>query len=154
MNWLSPSVPANWNTAERTAGDSSSLVTSTRKRTTSSATRSTARKLNCCAALPQDGTEGTGADVPVIGMAGWVSGCTAAMRTLVCVSEPMFDTLKDTVASSQLSRKLSPSPLPIAMLAVVTSTLRFAPAAGTTSTQVLMGARQVSERPTAITPYE
>jgi hypothetical protein len=75
---------------------------STRNVTGSSATMSTARNENVSGALPQVAS-GTPPPGTVTAMPGWLSGCTAARRTFVWATVPMFDTGRVTVTFSQLS---------------------------------------------------
>ena len=103
-NWESPSVPAgSGTTKERTAGASSLLVTSTRKRMAASGARSTARNVKAGAVEVAQAARLTPGAKPVTAMPGWLRDCAATTRTFVSGSAPVLVTGRVTATLSQLS---------------------------------------------------
>ena len=129
-----------------------SAVTSMRNCVVWSKASPLARTFTLPTALPHSASEAATVAGSVVNTveAGWVSGTTFTMRTLVSPPVPVFCTVTPRVAVSQLSRKPSSSP-PVTVTATAGSRPRLPPATGTVVAVLLMRPTQAAVAPTGIT---
>src|SRR5688572_4198907 len=151
----SPSVVPSSKVAVRVrpCAASSSLVSSIVIASVSLLLRPAGTISTTASASPQTGTDG----LIVAGMAltaavsGWDDDDTPTIRRLVSGALPLLRTMNRSSVVSQLSRKRSPSPEPIAVWSEVVSMVSPAPGAAADVVQALIGPRQELPAPAAAT---